>query len=199
MHVFHASIGETMRKINKFTIFGAMILLTAVLSSCLATPSSQSPEAVAEATRSVAATAQAQLNMLQIEAFELERELDENFSEHYVGINTESYPSLRVVVYLTGASKADLAPFVSDPTLFEVIEVREEAISRQFLRETRELFKAELDEVGVTYTTGIKMESARLQVYVYDIPEAEAKLKMAGVPIPEHVEFVQMENLPEGG
>lgn len=188
-----------MRKINKFTIFGAMILLTAVLSSCLATPSSQSPEAVAEATRSVAATAQAQLNMLQIEAFELERELDENFSEHYVGINTESYPSLRVVVYLTGASKADLAPFVSDPTLFEVIEVREEAISRQFLRETRELFKAELDEVGVTYTTGIKMESARLQVYVYDIPEAEAKLKMAGVPIPEHVEFVQMENLPEGG
>jgi len=63
----------------------------------------------------------------------------------------------------------------------------------------RELFKAEMDKAGVTYTTGIKMEPARLQVYVYDISEAQEKLKAAGVSIPEHVEFVQMENLPEGG
>lgn len=56
-----------------------------------------------------------------------------------------------------------------------------------------------MDKVGVTYTTGIKMEPARLQVYVYNIPEAQDKLEAASVAIPENVEFVQMENLPEGG
>lgn len=180
-------------------VLAAVLLLAVVFSSCQPSSSSQPAGEVNQATRAAAATAQAQMNLLQIEAFELERQLDENFSEHYVGINTESYPSLKVIVYLTGASKADLAPFVEDPALFEVIEVREEAISRQSLRATREVFKAEMDKAGVTYTTGIKMEPARLQVYVYDIPEAQNKLNVAGVSIPEHVEFVQMENLPEGG
>lgn len=188
-----------MRKGITLAALAALLLLAGTFSSCQPISSSQPAGEVNQATRAAAATAQAQLNLLQIEAFELERELDENFSEHYVGINTESHPSLKVVVYLTGASKADLAPFVEDPALLEVIEVREEAISRRSLRETRELFKAELDEAGVTYTTGIKMEPARLQVYVYDIPEAQDKLKVAGVAIPEHVEFVQMENLPESG
>jgi hypothetical protein len=188
-----------MRKGVILAVLAALMVLAVVFSSCQSISSPQPAEEVNQATRSAAATAQAQMNLLQVEAFELERKLDENFSEHYVGINTESYPSLKVVVYLTGASKADLAPFVQDPALFEVIEVREEAISRQFLRETRELFKADMDEVGVTYTTAIKMEPARLQVYVYDIPEAQDKLNAAGVSIPEHVEFVQMENLPEGG
>lgn len=177
----------------------ALMVLAIAFSGCQPLSSSQAPGEVNQATRSAAATAQAQMNLLQIEAFELERILDENFSEHYVGINTESHPTLKIVVYLTGASKAELAAFVDDPDLFEVIEVREEAISRQSLRATRELFKAEMDKAGVTYTTGIKMEPARLQVYVYDIPEAQEKLQIAGVAIPEQVEFVQMENLPEGG
>ena len=188
-----------MRKGMTIAVLAALMVLAGTFSSCQPSSSSQTPEEVSQATRSAAATAQAQMNLLQIEAFELERELDENFSEHYVGISTESSPSLKVVVYLTGADKADLEPFVEDPSLFEVIEVREEAISRQSLRSMRELFKAEMDKAGVTYTTGIKMEPARLQVYVYDIPEAQEKLKAAGVSIPEHVEFVQMENLPEGG
>jgi len=188
-----------MLKRKQLTIFALLILFALTFSSCLPSSSTQPAEEVNHATRVAAATAQAQMNLLQIEAFELERELDENFSEHYVGINTESYPGLKVVVYLTGASKADLAPFVEDPALFEVIEVREEAISRQTIRATREALKAEMDKVGLTYTTGIKMEPARLEVYVFDIPEAKDKLNTAGVAIPEHVEFVQMENLPEGG
>jgi hypothetical protein len=188
-----------MHKGMKLTVLAALMLLAGTFSSCQPFSSSQPPENVNQATRSAAATAQADLNILQIEAFELERELDENFSEHYVGIQVESYPSLKVIVYLTGASKDDLAPFVEDPGLFELIEVKKEAISRQSLRATREVLKAEMDIAGVTYTTGIKMEPARLQVYVYDIPEAQDKLNAAGVSIPEHVEFVQMENLPEGG
>ncbi len=188
-----------MHKRKNPIVLAAVLLLAVVLSSCQPTSTSQPAGDVNQATRAAAATAQAQLNLLQIEAFELERELDENFSEHYVGIQVDSYPSLKVVVFLTGASKADLAPFVDDSSLFEVIEVREEAISRQSLRATRELFKAELDKAGVTYTTGIKMEPARLQVYVHDIPEAQDKLNTNGVSIPGHVEFVQMENLPEGG
>ena len=188
-----------MRKGMILAVLAALMVLAGIFSSCQPLSSTQPSEEVNQATRAAAATAQAQMNSLQIEAFELERELDENFSDHYVGINTESYPSLKVIVYLTGASKADLAPFVEDPALFEVIEVREEAISRQSLRATREAFKTEMDKVGVTYTTGIKMEPARLQVYVYNIPEAQDKLEAASVAIPENVEFVQMENLPEGG
>ena len=184
---------------KQLTVIAVLILLAAGFSSCQPPSSTQPTNEVNQATRLAAATAQAELNLLQVEAFELERELDENFSEHYVGISTESYPALKIIIYLTGASKADLEPFVKDPALFEAIEVREESISRQFLRTIRESFKADLDKAEVTYTTAIKMEPARLQVYVYDIPEAQAKLMAAGIPIPEHVEFVQMENLPEGG
>lgn len=184
---------------KQLIVITVLILLAASFSSCQPSSSSQPTAEVNQATRSAGATAQAQLNLLQIEAFELERELDENFSEHYVGISTESYPALKIIIYLTGASKAGLVPFVKDTALFEAIEVREEPISRQSLRSIREAFKADLDEAEVTYTTAIKMEPARLQVYVYNIPEAQAKLMAAGVPIPEHVEFVQMENLPEGG
>lgn len=180
-------------------IIPLLILLAGAFTSCLSSSPTQPEEQVNQATRSAAATAQVEMNLLQVEAFELERVLDENFSEHYVGISTESFPSLKVVVYLTGASKNDLAPFVEDAGLFELIEVREEQISRQFLRTMRESFKAELDKADVTYTTGIKMEPARLQVYVNNIPEAQEKLQAAGVAIPEHIEFVQMENLPEGG
>ena len=175
------------------------MLLTGALASCLPTSTTQPAEAVNQATRSAAATAQAGLNLLQNEAYELEKDLDANFSEHYVGIQVESYPSLKVIVYLTRAEKTDLAPFVKDSQLYEVIEVREEAISRQELRETREILTAEMDKAGVTYTTGIKMEPARLEVYVFDIAEAQALLKVAGVAVPEHVEFIEMETLPEGG
>ncbi len=188
-----------MRKINKFTIFGAMILLTAVLSSCLATPSSQSPEAVAEATRSVAATAQAELNLLQNEAYALEEELKVNFSDHYAGIMVERFPILKVIVYLTNASKSDLAPFVKNPELFELIEVREEVISRQSLLETRKILTSEMDKAGVTYTTGIQMEPARLQIFVFSIPEAEDSLVDTGVSIPSYVEFVAANSLSDGG
>jgi len=77
--------------------------------------------------------------------------------------------------------------------------VKEEAISRQSLRKIREALKAEMDKAGMTYTTGIKMEPARLQVYVLNISEAQDQLKAAGISIPDQVELVEMEYLPEGG
>ncbi len=188
-----------MPKLKITIMLAASILLISALSSCQISSNPQPAEVVNQATRSAAATAQAEMNLLQNEAYELEKDLDANFSEHYVGIQVESYPSIKVIVYLTGAEKSDLAPFVKDSRLFEVISVKEEAISRQELRETREVLTAEMDKAGVTYTTGIKMEPARLEVYVFDIPEAQDLLKVAGVTVPEHVEFIEMETLPEGG
>lgn len=188
-----------MQKLKALLVIAALILLTSALASCQISSEPEPTGVVNQATRSAAATAQANLNLLQNAAFELEEELDTNFSEHYVGIQVEGYPSLKVIVYLTGASKADLAPFVEDPHLFELIEVREEKISRQSLRATRELFKEEMDKAGLTYTTGIRMEPARLQVYVYDIPQAKELLNKASVAIPDHVEFIEVDTLPEGG
>ena len=188
-----------MQKQKALLVIAALILLTSTLASCQISSDPEPTGVVNQATRSAAATAQADLNLLQNAAFELEEELDTNFSEHYVGIQVEGYPSLKVIVYLTGASKADLAPFVEDPHLFELIEVREEKISRQSLRATRELFKEEMDKAGLSYTTGIRMEPARLQVYVYDIPQAKELLNKASVAIPDHVEFIEVDTLPEGG
>ena len=187
----------TRMKFSRVILF--VLGLSLILAGCLPAQSTQPVEPINQATRSAAATAQAEVNELQNEAFALEEDLDTNFSDHYVGMQVESYPVVKVVVYLTGTTKEDLAQFVDDPILMEVIEVREEDISRKALRETRESLKAEMDKAGVTYTTGIKMEPARLQVYVLDIPEAEAKLKAASVAVPVHVEFIEMESLPEGG
>lgn len=188
-----------MFRIRNLLLVGAFILFIVVLMSCLPTPTAQSPEVVSQATRSAAATAQAEINKLQAEAFTLEEDLDSSFSDHYAGILVESYPKMRVIVYLVGANKSDLAPYVTDPKLFELIEVKEEAISRQSLRKIREALKAEMDKAGMTYTTGIKMEPARLQVYVLNISEAQDQLKAAGISIPDQVELVEMEYLPEGG
>ena len=82
-----------MLKRKQLLVLAVFILLAGAFSSCLPSSSTQPTGEVSQATRSAAATLQAQMNLLQIEAFELERELDENFSEHYVGINTESYPN----------------------------------------------------------------------------------------------------------
>lgn len=188
-----------MLRIRNLLLVGAFMLFIVVLMSCLPTPTAQSPEVVSQATRSAAATAQAEINKLQAEAFTLEEELDTSFSDHYTGILVESYPKMRVIVYLVRANKSDLAPYVTDPKLFGLIEVKEEAVSRQSLREIREALKAEMDKAGMTYTTGIKMEPARLQVYVLNISEAQDQLKAAGISIPDQVELVEMEYLPEGG
>ena len=80
-----------------------------------------------------------------------------------------------------------------------MIEVKEEALPRKELRETRDKLMTEMDESGITYTTGIRMEPARVLVYVYDLPGAQKMLKEAGVSIPGHVEFIETDTLPEGG
>jgi hypothetical protein len=176
-----------------------VLTLAFVLSSCLPTPSTATVEPINQTTRQAAATTQAEVNLLQNEAFALEEDLDSNFSDHYVGMQVENYPVVKVIVYLTGATKADLAPYVTDSKLMEVIEVREEAISRKSLRETREAFLAEMDKTGLKYTTALVMEPARLEVYVLDILGTRAMLSTRDVSIPEHVEFVQKESLPVGG
>ncbi|MEL7626762.1 MAG: hypothetical protein AAGU15_07875 [Anaerolineaceae bacterium] len=177
----------------------AMATLLAVFAGCQVVNAPQPAPDISQATRSAAATAQAERNFLQNEAWLLEQDLDANFSDHYVGMQIEAYPEFKAIVYLTDASKADLEPFVDDSTLFDAIEVREEAISRQTIRETREALKAELDEVGIEHTTEIKMEPARLIVYVYDAVNAQELLNSAGYSVPENIEFVESETLPGGG
>lgn len=188
-----------MQKSAFFTLIITTMLLALVLSGCLASTAPQPTEDVNLPTRSAAATAQAEVNLLENEAYALEEDLDANFSEHYTGMLVESYPQTRVVVYLTGANKEALAPFVKDLKLFELIEVKEEALSRRALRKTREALKLEMDKAGMTYTTGIKMEPARLQVYVLNLAEAQEKLKTAGITVPEHVELIEVSYLPQGG
>lgn len=188
-----------MRKGSLQLIAGVAILLALSLAGCIQSPNSSSSDALTQPTRFAAATAQAELNLLQNEAAELETVLDEKFSEHFSGMLVESYPSLRVIVFLTDAGKEDLAAFVENPTLFGAIEVKQEGISRQALRAMREWLRAEMDKAGVKYTTEIKMEPARLRVFVFNISDAKAKLDAAGVDIPAQVEFVQADELPEGG
>ena len=188
-----------MYKRKVFILLEVAILLAVVTVGCRSSEPTQPLTDANQAARSAAATAQAELNQLQNEAYLLEQDLDANFSDHYVGIQVESYPDLQVIVYLTGANKTDLVGFIDTPRLFDVIEVKEEITSRKELRETRDRLMAEMDEAGITYTTGIRMEPARLLVYVYDLPGAQKLLKAAGVSVPGHVEFVETDTLPEDG
>lgn len=187
----------TPRKLISLMMTAVSFILTVV--GCLPNTVTVSEDPVNQATRQAAATAQAVTNQLQEEAFALEETLDAEFSDHYTGMKVETYPDVKVIVYLTNATKQGLARFVTDPKLLETIEVREEAITRKALREIREAFKAEMDQADVTYTTALVMEPATLEVYVTNIPEAEAKLKAANVPVPEIVRFVEKETLPTGG
>lgn len=186
------------RKILTLALFGAA-LFSALLAGCQTAASPEAAPQVSQATRSAASTRQAELNQVQAAAYQLEARLDEDFSDHFVGVEVVSEPQLKVMVYLKEAEIEDLTPFVEDARLLPLIEVRSDVVSRQELRLIREAFKAEMDRAGVTYTTGIKLNPARLEVYVRDLPAAREKLGEAGVAIPEHVEFVEREVLPEGG
>ena len=91
-------------------MFVGMTLLAGLFTGCLAAPGSEAPEDVSQPTCSAARRGRRD-EPLQVAAFELERKLDE-FSAHYVGVQVLSEPELKVLVYLTGADKADLEAFV---------------------------------------------------------------------------------------
>jgi len=55
------------------------------------------------------------VNLLQKEAYELEKTLDEKLPDKYTGMLVKSGYALQVDVYLTNGSIEDLKPFVSDP------------------------------------------------------------------------------------
>jgi hypothetical protein len=100
-------------------IIVALLITALILGTCTADPVQPSdaaqPAGLILSKIQTATTAQAKLNLLQKEAYELEKTLDEKLPDKYTGMLVKSGDAVRVDVYLAEGSIEDLKPFVSNP------------------------------------------------------------------------------------
>lgn len=183
-----------MRKRN--FIIMALLLSAFALGACTTAPAQPG----APLTKiQLAATAQAQLNLLQKEAYELEKTLEEKLPDKYTGMLVKSGDDVQVDVYLTNGSIEDLKPFVSDPELLKVIQVVPTEASRKAMREYREMIKAKLADLGNEITTSILMEPARLEIYTTDKGKTARLLEENQITLPTYTELIEQTVLDTGG
>lgn len=186
----------------KFIIV-ALIIAVIVLGACSSRPAQPAGSAQAETTSltkiQIAATAQAKLNLLQKEAYELEKTLDEKLPEKYTGMLVKSDDAITVNVYLANGSIEDLKPFVSDPELLKVIQVIPTETSRKEMRAYREMIKAKLAELGTEITTSILMDPARLEIYTTDKAKTARLLEENQVELPAYTTLIEQTILDSGG
>ena len=190
-----------MRK--RYFVLVALLLTTFALGAWTAAPSQPaSPSQLDGASLTkiqIAATAQAQVNLLQKEAYELEKTLDEKLPDKYTGMLVKSGDALQVDVFLTNGSIEDLKPFVSDPELLKVIQVVPIEVSRKAMREYREMIKAKLAELGTEITTSILMAPARLEIYTTDKAKTARVLQENQIVLPGYTVLIEQTVLDTTG
>ncbi len=184
-----------MQKRNFYII--ALLLSVFVLGACTVAPAQTDGAPLTKIQ--IAATAQAKLNLLQKEAYELEKALDEKLPEKYTGMLVKSDDALRVDVYLANGSIEDLKPFVSDTELLKIITVVPTEVTRHAMREFREMVKAKLADLGNEITTSILMEPARLEIYTTDKAKTARLLEENQIELPAYTKLVEQTILDTGG
>ncbi len=184
-----------MRKRNLIVV--VILLALFVIAACTTIPAQ--PEGAPLTKIQIAATAQAKVNLLQKEAYELEKTLDEQLPEKYTGMLVKSDDAIRVDVYLANGSIEDLKPFVSDPELLKVINVVPTEVSRRAMREYREMIKAKLADLGNEITTSILMEPARLEIYTTDKAKTTRLLEENQIELPAYTQLIEQTILDTSG
>ena len=188
---------------NRNLIFVALVITNLVLGACTAAPiqpaSSIQPDSKPLTKIQIAATAQAQVNLLQKEAYELEKTLEEKLPDKYTGMLVKSGDTLRVDVYLNNGSIEDLKPYVADPELLKVTQVLPTEASRKEMRAYREMIKAKLAELGTEITTSILMEPARLEIYTTDKTKTARVLEENQITLPGYTVLIEQTILDTGG
>lgn len=190
-----------MRKRN--FIIMALLLTALVLGACTAVPvqpaSPAQPDTAPLTKIQIAATAQAQVNLLQKEAYELEKTLEEKLPDKYTGMLVKSGDAVQVDVYFTNGSIEDIKPFVSDPELLKVIQVVPTEVSRKAMRAYREMIKAKLAELGTEITTNILMGPARLEIYTTDKAKTARVLQENQIVLPGYTVLIEQTVLDTAG
>ncbi|MEA4812670.1 MAG: hypothetical protein VB108_08890 [Anaerolineaceae bacterium] len=183
------------KKIILFLVSSLFVFF--MVSACQATAAPAADPAKAKIY--AAATAQAKLNLLQTEASELEKTLDEKLADKYTGMLVKSDDQLQVKVYLASGSVEDLKPFVEDPELLKVISVVPAEVTRKEMRNFRESIISKMAKLGAEVTTSIMMDPPRLEVYTLDKAGTEKKIQDNQIALPGYVHLIQQDVLSRGG
>ena len=190
----------------KKTIVIAILLFAIILSACTSLPANPAqpvdPAATLDPAKAkiyAAATQQALVNLLQKEAYDLEKTLDEQLPEKYTGMLVKSDDSIQVDVYLANGSIEDLKPFVKDPELLKVIRVIPTETTRKEMRAFREMIKAKLADLGTEITTSILMEPARLEIYTTDKVKTARVLEENQITLPAYTQLIEQTILDTAG
>jgi hypothetical protein len=184
-------------------IIVALLITALILGACTAAPIQPGdpiqPIDPARSKIQAAATAQAKVNLLQKEAYELEKTLDEKLPGKYTGMLVKSGDAIRVDIYLAEGSIEDLKPFVSDAELLKVIHLVPTEASRKEMRAFREMLKAKLAELGTEITTSILMDPARLEIYTTNKAGTEKLIMDNQITLPGYTKLIEQTILDSGG
>lgn len=122
--------------------------------------------------------------------------LEKNEPDTFAGLEKKHTPDYHVVVYFTRDGEEIIRPYVEGTSLEGIVEVKTVEASLKELEAAQEEAIRIYDELCIrTGGSDINITKNQAEVYVTDRERFEAKLRRAGVELPEHVAVVEVDSL----
>ncbi len=122
--------------------------------------------------------------------------LEKNEPDTFASLETRHTPDYHVVVYLTHDGEETIRPHVEGTPMEGIVEVKTVEASLKELRAAHEEAIHIYDELCIRKGgPDINVTKNRVEVFVIDRERFEAKLRKAGVELPEHVPVVEVDSL----
>lgn len=164
------------------------LLLSAYCAAAFASPAERDIQAYARSYRVPYAEAQRQLTLQEaILAQELEGRLGSAFPKTYAGVYIQHAPAFGVVVQTTDGRSDLIAPYVSDPAVWSVTQVKRVRHSMAKLRKTQDRLASQIQKHGLDADLEIDVEHNRVNVLATSAVAAERSLASEPDPRDDYV------------
>lgn len=139
----------------------------------------------------------AQRFQIQAAAGDLEAVLLRNESATFAGLWIEHTPTFRVIVQFTSAGSQTLSPYLTDPDLAAVVEVRTATQTVAGLEQDQATTQAAINNLGVNHDSDIVIQTGRIEVYVVDSSIIETAQRQGRLVLPASVDIVTVARLSQ--
>ncbi|XSG73496.1 S1 family peptidase [Herpetosiphon llansteffanensis] len=134
---------------------------------------------------------------IQAAAGDLESTLLRNESATFGGLWIEHSPTFRVVVQFTSAGSQTLTPYLTNPELAAVVEVRTAAQTVVALEQDQVTTQAAINSLNVPHDSDIRIQTGRVEVYVVDPTTIETAQQQGRIVLPANVDIVTVSRLSQ--
>lgn len=132
---------------------------------------------------------------LQEDIGALKADLTLNEAETFGGLWAEHMPQFRVIVQFTQNGEETILPYIEGGPLTDIVQVRQVEMPFAELEATQQEVSQQLYELGVQFDHDINVQENRVELYVLDLPQLTDNLTTDAVPLPSHVEMIEVAGL----